>query len=52
MNLLNVTDVSHDYPHHPGVLRDVSLNVRRVKRWRCLDAAGAVKAPGADAGRP
>ena len=28
MNLLNVTDVSHDYPHHPGVLRDVSLNVQ------------------------
>ena len=40
MNLLNVTDVSHDYPHHPGVLRDVSLNVQAGETVALLGRSG------------
>jgi nickel transport system ATP-binding protein len=43
MSLLNVTDVSHDYPHQPGVLRDVSLSIQTGETVALLGRSGCGK---------
>ncbi|WP_174510177.1 nickel import ATP-binding protein NikE [Klebsiella oxytoca] len=43
MNLLNVTNVSHDYPHHPGVLREVSFSIQAGETMALLGRSGCGK---------
>lgn len=51
MNLLSVNAVSHDYPHHGPVLRDIQFDIAPGETVALLGAAAAAKVPGADAGR-
>ncbi|MFK3704291.1 nickel import ATP-binding protein NikE [Klebsiella sp. NPDC088457] len=43
MNLLDVNNVSHDYPHHPAVLHEVSLSIAAGETVALLGRSGCGK---------
>lgn len=45
MNLLSVTGVSHDYPHHGRVLHEIQLAIASGETVALLGAAAAARAP-------
>ena len=45
MNLLSVNAVSHDYPHHGAVLRDIQFDIALGETVALLGAAAAAKVP-------
>lgn len=43
MTLLTVSDLAHSYPHHPAVLRDISLTLRAGESVALLGRSGCGK---------